>query len=43
VRAAAGAADFDRLTAEGAKLRAVDALAYGLAVTGPGPAGRAAA
>jgi hypothetical protein len=43
VRAAAGAADFDRLTAEGARLRAVDALAYGLAVTGPESAARAAA
>jgi len=43
VRAAAGVADFDRLTAEGARLRAVDALAYGLAVTGPESAARAAA
>jgi hypothetical protein len=43
VRGAAGAADVDRLTAEGARLRAVDALAYGLAVTGPEPAARAAA
>jgi hypothetical protein len=43
VRDAAGAADFDRLAAEGARLPAVDALAYGLAVTGPEPAARAAA
>jgi predicted ATPase len=43
VRDATGAADFDRLTAEGARLRAVDALAYGLAVTGPESAARAAA
>lgn len=43
VRAAARAADFDRLTAEGAWLRAVDALAHGLALTGPESAGRAAA
>jgi hypothetical protein len=40
VRRAAGAEDFDRLSGEGARLRAVDALAYGLAVTA-GPAGGA--
>lgn len=39
VRAATGAAEFGQLTAEGARLRAVDALVYGLTATEDQPSG----
>jgi hypothetical protein len=38
VRAAAGEIDLAQQNAEGARMRAADALAYGLAATDPDPA-----